>query len=180
MSDQQLDYLAKQRKTLQLQLENSARAQKVADLKFYNRQRLLYPNAEIFYEPTTYSSLIQDEAQSLNTSNDRNKALLEAELYTITTNKNIIRQILTTLSDTETEALVYFFPDFKNELMRNTNSNAITYEIFIAFARKYLVDKFVFFNNIKQQSNKEPIPPNPFNPIFPQQPPNDGNVETKK
>jgi choline kinase len=126
MSDEQLDILAKQRKTLQLQLENSARAQKVADLKFYNRQRLLYPNAEIFYEPTTYSSLIQDEAQSLNTSNDRNKALLEAELYTITTNKNIIRQILTTLTDTEIEALVYFFPDFKNELMRNTNSNAVS------------------------------------------------------
>jgi hypothetical protein len=41
MSDLQLDILAKQRKTLQLQLENSARAQKVADLKFYNRQRLL-------------------------------------------------------------------------------------------------------------------------------------------
>ena len=38
MSDQQLDYLAKQRKTLQIEVENSARAKKVADLKFYNRQ----------------------------------------------------------------------------------------------------------------------------------------------
>ena len=168
MSDQQLDYLAKQRKTLQLQIENSARAQKVADLKFYNRQKLLYPNAEIFYEPTTYSSLIQDEAQSLNTSNDRNKALLEAELYTITTNKNIIRQILATLTDSEIEALVYFFPDFKNELMKNTKTNAVSYEVFIAFARKYLVDKFVFFNNIKTQSQQTPIPTNPINPIFPQ------------
>ena len=58
MSDQQLDYLAKQRKTLQLQIENSARAQKVADLKFYNRQRLLYPNAEMFYEPTHWENFL--------------------------------------------------------------------------------------------------------------------------
>jgi hypothetical protein len=67
----------------------------------------------------------------------------------------------------------------KNELMKNTKTNAVSYEIFIAFARKYLADKFVFFNNIKQQSQQTPIPPNPFNPIFPQQPPDDGNAEMK-
>ena len=76
MSDLQINILAKQRQTLQLQVENSMRAKKVADLKFYNRQRLLYPNAEIFYEPTTYSSLIKDESEMENNSTERNKDII--------------------------------------------------------------------------------------------------------
>ena len=145
MSDLQLNILAKQRQTLQIQVENSMRAKKVADLKFYNRQRLLYPNAVMFYEPTTYSSLIQDENQRENNSADRNKGLLETLLLSITTNKTIVTQVLNVLNDSQIEILVYFFPDFKNELMRNTNSSAITFDVVIAFARKYLEDKFIFF-----------------------------------
>ena len=129
MSDLQLDILAKQRQTLKLEVENGLRAKKVADLKFYNRQRLLYPNAEMFYEPTTYSSLIQNEIQMENNSVERNKGLLETLLLTITTNKTIINQVLNVLNDKQVEILVYFFPDFKNELMKNTNSNAITYDV---------------------------------------------------
>jgi hypothetical protein len=175
MSDLQLDILAKQRNTLKLEVENSMRAKKVADLKFYNRQRLLYPNAVMFYEPTTYSSLIQDENQRENNSAERNKGLLETLLLSITSNKTIVTQVLNVLNDSQIEILVYFFPDFKNELMKNTNSNAITYDVFISLTKKYLAEKLTLFNDIKTEEK----PPNPINnPIF-QDDYDDDNVEMK-
>jgi hypothetical protein len=174
-SDVQNSYVDKSRKTLQIQVENSNRAQKVNDLVFYNRQRQLYPNAEIFYDPQTYTTLIQSEREEENNDNERNKALLEQQLLTITNNKTTISRIIALLTDTEIEALVYFFPDFRTELEKNTKSNAITFEVFFAFTKKYLTDKFITFNNIKQEI---PLPPiNPTNPLFPDN--NDGYAEMK-
>ena len=121
-SDVQNSYVDKSRKTLQIQVENSNRAQKVNDLVFYNRQRQLYPNAEKFYDPQTYTTLIQSEREEENNDNERNKALLEQQLLTITNNKTTISRIITLLTDTEIEALVYFFSDFRTELEKNTKS----------------------------------------------------------
>jgi hypothetical protein len=71
MSDQQYLQFQKERRLRDIAIENAERAQKVGNFFFAQHQKVLYPNATMYYEPPTYASLIESETNVRDESQQR-------------------------------------------------------------------------------------------------------------
>ena len=81
MSDQQLLQFQNERKLRDIAIANAERAKKVGDFFFAQHQKVLYPNATMYYEPPSYASLVESESNQRDELQQRD--ILFGNLVTI-------------------------------------------------------------------------------------------------
>ena len=141
MSDLQQKQSIAEANLRRIQLQNAARAQKVSDLFWNDKQRLLYgDNAISVNEPETYANLIQTEDQMTLYDEQNERELLGVKLTKISSKQTAII-ILNELNDEEVILLNSYFPDFLEQLKATFGKQPTNQKIIIDFIKNYLGKK---------------------------------------
>jgi hypothetical protein len=157
MSDQQYLQFQKERRLRDIAIENAERAQKVGNFFFAQHQKVLYPNATMYYEPPTYASLIESETNVRDESQQRD--ILFGNLMTIMSQeKEMAKKISQVGTLQEIEILNPYFSDFKAKFLETFSGKPVPYNTFMNFIHKYLSDKSstiqANMENIKQEESR--------------------------
>ena len=156
MSDQQYLQFQNERKLRDIAIANAERAQKVGNFFFAQHQKVLYPNATMYYEPPTYASLIESETNQRDEFQQRD--ILFGNLMTIMNQERATaKKISQVLALQEVEVLNPYFSDFKAKFTATFSGN-VSYDTFLNFIHEYLSDKSstieANMDNIKQEESK--------------------------
>ena len=161
MSDLQQKQSIAEANLRRIQLQNAARAQKVSDLFWNDKQRLLYgDNAISVNEPETYANLIQSEDETANYDEAIERDLLYVKLTKISS-KQTADIILNKLTDPEVLLLNSYFPDFIEQLKATFGKQPTNQKIIIDFIKNYLGKKVKITH-----SDQEPIIETNYNNII--------------
>jgi len=131
MSDQQYLQFQNERKLRDIAIANAECAQKVGNFFFAQHQKVLYPNATMYYEPPTYASLIESETNQRDEFQQRD--ILFGNLMTIMNQeRGTAKKISQVLALQEVEVLNPYFSDFKAKFTATFSGN-VSYDTFFEF-----------------------------------------------
>ena len=159
MSDQLQRICKAQRESLALSLELSKRGVEIGELVAQDRALKLYPNAIQVSQPLNYSTLIANDNQIQNQSDEYSNGLLVQNFMSIGSSLQTAEKLTSNFTTDEILFLNSSFNDLKNDLRRQFTSGLLHPDSLVAYLKKYVYDKTSIPSISLTNSSNSYIPP---------------------